>query len=69
MSLLKIFKIDTSALMIDYIKTRFDELQPIIMIDSKIKAKSFYNKFENDTFTLLARRDDKRDARISKGTN
>ena len=32
--------------------------------DSKIKATSFYNKFENDTLTLLARRDDKRDARL-----
>ena len=32
--------------------------------DSKIKAKSFYNKFENDTLTLLARRDDKIDARL-----
>jgi len=32
--------------------------------DSKMKAKSLYNKFENDTLTLLARRDDKRDARL-----
>jgi hypothetical protein len=32
--------------------------------DSRIKAKTFYNKFENDTLTLLARRDDKRDARL-----
>jgi len=32
--------------------------------DSKIQAKSFYNKFENDTLILLARRDDKRDTRL-----
>ena len=32
--------------------------------DSKIKAKSFYSKFEYETLTLLARRDDKRDARL-----
>jgi len=33
--------------------------------DSKMKAKSLSNKFENDTLTFLTRRDDKRDTRLN----